>query len=224
MLLYSQSGLKRILKHFPQSKFIVMLRNPVDAAVSRHGQNFKSLKRREREVSMDFEVCWRLLPERRNGKGFPKGCFSLLLFQYDLLYSYSNHLSSLFELVDKKRVHVILYDDFKKDVSREYKKACEFLCINSQFMPVFSVINQRAQLLPKTSLRAFVCLARYTLSLRKIIELTNTGLVDAYFKKHTVPFPDQKLSPRLLKEMKLFFREDIVKTSRLIDRDLSAWL
>ena len=75
------------MKFNPKAKFILILRDPLDAAQSMHLQRLKYLNKNLREVSTNFYECWSLLKLRKKGLGFPKGCKNKFLFRYDLLYS-----------------------------------------------------------------------------------------------------------------------------------------
>ncbi|MEM9243848.1 MAG: sulfotransferase [Pseudomonadota bacterium] len=221
LILYSQEGIPKILDYYPTAKFIVMLRNPVKATVSMHGHNFKGMSQ---ELSRELEQCWHYLPERWEQKKLPLNCEAPIAFQYDRLYNYFEHLNKLLQLVNKKNLHIILYDDFKKDSLKEYKKICGFLNISTKFEPEIKVVNKRSQINMKWYITFLHHLSHMTYNIRKKLKLTHTGLLNEIIKKNQIPLEKSELSPEFIAEMKQFFREDIIKTSKLINRDLSMWL
>ena len=109
--MYAESSIRDILAFSPSAKFIVVLRDPLAASKSMHGQRLKSHFPAMREVSEDFYSCWHELTKRRKGYGFPKGCRNKILFRYDLLYSYERYLPFLDRLISQDCICYINYDD-----------------------------------------------------------------------------------------------------------------
>jgi len=69
--LFSKVAVSEILKFNPNSKFIVMLRNPVDLVQSWHSEMYYEGV----EDVVDFEKAWKLEQERRQGRNIPKSCW-----------------------------------------------------------------------------------------------------------------------------------------------------
>ena len=68
--LYSNVAVDEILKYNPESKFIVMLRNPVDMFYSLHQQ---LLYNGEENISSPLKA-WNIQHERKKGLNIPFGC------------------------------------------------------------------------------------------------------------------------------------------------------
>ena len=68
--LRSQVAVPGILNYTDSAKFIVCLRNPVDMAVSVHGQLLHTLY----EDIEDFEEAWAAQEDRARGLRIPKTC------------------------------------------------------------------------------------------------------------------------------------------------------
>jgi hypothetical protein len=124
--MYSQQSIDDILKLSPDAKFIIILRDPVDASLSMHRQRLTYVDKTMREVSEDFNECWNLLEKRKEGQGYPKGCRNKFLFRYDLLYSYENYLPYLREKL-KNKLFIGFYEDYKNKPDKFFEKLFSFL-------------------------------------------------------------------------------------------------
>lgn len=225
VILYSPNAIKEIIKRIENPKFILMLRNPIDAAISMHGENFKRIDKL-RETELDFEKAWQRMKSEAvdNPHGFARTPLVPLIFRYDLQYKYSFHLEKLFNLIGKEKIHIILYDDFVKDNHTEFIKVCAFLEIDSQFSPICRKVNERHMIQPDLSLRLMVFLSQLSHGVRKKLGIKNLGWLELKLIKQKRALPKPILKPTLLQEMKDFFKKDIEKTSLLIGRELSSWL
>jgi hypothetical protein len=121
--LYSDQALDVILQLNPDAQFIVNVRNPVDMIYSYHARLLKLVE----EDQQDFRVAWDLQKQRAQGKHLPKGYHDADLFQYKQVGSLGKYLERLLERVDRKQVHITVFDDFIADPLAEYKKVLDFL-------------------------------------------------------------------------------------------------
>lgn len=105
--LYSRTAVADILARYPEAKFLVALRNPVDAAYSCHGQAVFD----HGEILTDFPTAWSAQSGRRNGRlPVPNRDFAEV-FEYGDLYSYADQLERLYSLVPRDRVKIVVYED-----------------------------------------------------------------------------------------------------------------
>lgn len=125
--MYSEKSIKDILNFSPDAKFIVILRDPLQAAKSMHLQRLKYIDVKLREISEDFCICWRSLKAREEGSGYPNGCRNKFLFRYDLLYSYDRYLDFIFEVLGRHRVLFLNYDDLRSNYKYIYSRIFDFL-------------------------------------------------------------------------------------------------
>ena len=129
--MYSEKSINEILNLSPDAKFIILLRDPVDASVSMHKQRLKYPSGRMRELSNDFMECWRMLPDRKSGKKFPKNCRNRFLFRYDLLYSYEKYIPYLLLKIQPENLFIGCYDEYKNDPILFFKSLFKFLGIKA---------------------------------------------------------------------------------------------
>jgi hypothetical protein len=168
--MYSQQSIDDILKLSPDAKFIVILRDPVDASLSMHRQRLTYVDKTMREVSEDFNECWNLLEKRKEGKGYPKGCRNKFLFRYDLLYSYENYLPYLKEKLQDK-LFIGFYEDYKNKPDEFFKKLFLFLDIEPIKIEN-KKINESLVVKNSMILNIIEVILKYTFGIRKLLGLT----------------------------------------------------
>lgn len=129
-IMYSQEAIERILALSPEAKFVLVLRDPVDAAKSMFVQRLKYPSGPMREVANDFPACWERLKQRKHGSGYPKNCKNTFLFRYDLLYAYENYLPMLRSTIPDKQLLVLKYEDLKKNPVLFYNNIYDYLSLS----------------------------------------------------------------------------------------------
>ncbi len=136
--LYSATAVREAIEFAPDAKFLVMLRNPLDMLPSLHAQLVYSF----REDELDFDAAWQLQKARAENRQLPKKCLAPEHLQYGKVASFAQQLRRVFDFVDRRSVHVVIYDDFSRDVAAEYARTLEFLDL-PPFQDVdFAPVNQ----------------------------------------------------------------------------------
>ena len=223
--LYAEGAVQRIVEFNPMAKFIVMLRNPLEAVVSLHRQMLLNMQ----ESEADFEKAWHLQAQRSLGKNLPMKCENPKYLMYRDWCLWGEQLQRVYRVAGPERVCVLLFDDFKRNPSGEYERVLSFLGLESDSRADFPVENRgqsyRNQKLInavdaflvagariKRKLKLSSSMNLLTRSLRKMkrAQLTEMGRVD--------------LSVALKDELKEAFASDIALLSGLIGRDLTDWL
>lgn len=206
-----------IMKYRPKSKIIVCLRDPVEMAISVHGQHYK----KGRENVASFETAWRLQSKRAEGLSVPKQCPDAQLLLYGSICKLGEQMESLFDRVPRKQVLTVFLDDIKCNPISEYERVLTFLGAPRHSRTNFPVFNERQ--IPR-----FLFIARILHSVRIIKEKTGIGrrglgiarkIVRMNLKKDNRP----EIPPRLLSEMRAYYSEDVTKLESLLGRDLSNW-
>ena len=106
--LASTVAVSRILAFNPESRFLVMLRNPIEFAISYHNQKLCELS----EDVRDFEAAWNLQEDRARGRHIPANCCESEFLQYQKIGSFGSQIVRLKELVRPDRLQIVLLDDF----------------------------------------------------------------------------------------------------------------
>ena len=137
--LYSKVAAEEILKYNPESKFIVMLRNPVDMFYSLHQQFlFSGID----NISSPLKA-WNIQSEREKGLQIPYVCKDKALLLYRNICALGAQANYLLTKVDRKKVHFILIDDLKNDPADTYKRVLEFLEVELNVLLNFKILNEK---------------------------------------------------------------------------------
>ncbi len=167
--MYSQNSIENILKLSPDAKFIIILRDPVEASISMFHQRLSYVDKTMREVCEDFNNCWDLLEDRKKDQGYPKNCKNKFLFRYDLLYSYQNYLPYLQEKLGSN-LFIGFYDEYKNNSENFFKKLFDFLKIKNIKIEN-KQLNKSAIVKKSIFLDILHFIAKNTLTIRKKLGL-----------------------------------------------------
>lgn len=220
-ILFYKNAIKKAKSLLGQNiKIVVVLRNPVDRAFSNYMMHVRDgFENKTFEEALELE-------EERKKENYWWGYF---LKEAGL---YGEQLANVLSFYDSSQVKVFLFEDLIKNRETTLKEICEFLEVSSDFdfqKPIKSNTSGRPD--PKSkSIRFFNSIFmgenilkkifRYILpkSIRQsIFDSAKKQLFDANLKK-------EKMNPETRKSLIAYFKSDIQKLEKLIDRDLSHWL
>jgi hypothetical protein len=205
-IIYPQSA-KRIYNYNPNAKIIFVLRDPVERAFSHY-----KMKLRRGDVGENVDSVL--------SKKSP-------LVQEGL---YTKHTSRYLDYFDDSKVHILLFDDLEDNPIQFIMKIYSILGVNSDFIPKMAhqryhvtKSRPRFQRLYNTLVAVIRKLRRQSYWANRGIEfLRKKGYVNMFHRLNRgKPFPE--LSDKKREELGEFYREDINKLERMIDRDLSHW-
>jgi len=227
LYIYSQVALERIRAFDPDAKILLILRNPLDFVQSVHQLNLGLL----REDVSDLARAWDLQEERRQGRRLPPSCREPQLVQYGDLGSFGKHLERVYDVFPKKQVMVILFDDFAADPKSVYESILAFLNVPSDgrmnFPPVNAGFEQRSQFVARI-LHPARPIYRFFMKVISIFGVNFMKNVSVFYGKvealNLRRAPRAGMDPLLRARLQSYFRADIEKLARLLNRDLSAWL
>lgn len=203
----SKSAARLIKKHFPKTKIVVCLRNPVDRIYSLYWW----YKGAYLDKSESFAAAIENHPE-----------------YIQLGYSYPK-LKRYYDRFPPENIHVVLLDEIKNEPLKVLKQLYEFLGVDSNFIP--SVFNQKINTSRVYRYKWVDKLRNYVRNLAKkgyqFKLLKKVGLYQLFgrmfikFIRKDVDYPDinNDVEKRLLK----LYQEDIKKTKNLINKDLGHW-
>lgn len=219
--LYSTSAAHEIKRFSPDARILVVLRNPVDVMYAQHNQLIFNVI----EDIPDFGEALAAEPERRAGKRLPPGPINVENLFYRHSVQFAEQLERYFEVFGRHDVHVMLFDDLRRDGALVVRGALEFLGVDpslakapptaNESRRVRSPIVQRLIFAPKLLLPLAPMLRRFPL-----VRSLRTRLLEMNSEAKPRPPMDPELRRQLLDE----FRPEIERLAKLIDRDLSAWL
>jgi len=215
--LYSRDAVPKILTLNPKAKFIVMARNPIDLAYSLHSQflygGYENIE--------DFSEAWHAQDKRRRGENLPPLCADRKLLLYGDVAALGTQIERLLARARRDRVHLVLFDDFARDVRAVYNDVLAFLQLDPDDRTAFPQINVNKVVTWRRTARAlhFLSAIKQRLRVRR-----SFGVWCSLAPYLTRPEPRVPMDPDLRAELQAHFRPEIEKLSRLFDRDLSEWL
>lgn len=197
---------ERIKKELGEPKIIAILRNPISRAYSHYWMAYNKLQTKKEFRQLIIE----------NDAQF---------IQRGLYYS---QLKRYYEIFPKENIHIILMEDIYNNPQLVLKNVCRFLQVNSDFH--FSAEKQENK---SSSLKFpvfYMLMEKYIQKIRKskfsfVIDIIKNLKLDDYIKKISkkeVNYPNLSIEDK--KSLVIYYREDILKLSKLINRDLSFWL
>ena len=216
LYLYSKVAVQNIYKYDKESKFIVMVRNPIEIARSFHQVALKTFG----EIETNFQKAWLLEEDRKVGKKIPKGCIDQQLILYGNIAKIGQQIKRLLSHISSENIHFILYDDFKDSTKSEYIKVLKFLKVNKEIPNIFSSYNVSHKIKNETVTK----LTNYASAIKKNLEIkTKFNVANKIHKANITRQPLDELPINFLLRMDKFFDYDINLLSRLIKKDLSKW-
>lgn len=206
--LFSTTAAKNIHDKIPDAKIIIVLRNPIDRAFS--------------HFIMDLRLGYAQPPfidALKKDMALPiKGwAISNLYVEIGLYYQ---QVKRYMELFPREQLHIILFDDLKKDTTKEMKKIFSFIDVDPDEAIDYSETYNEATL-PRNNFIGWLYRNR---NLKAKVAGLMPKAIKKYFKKAALT---NKTLPVLTQEdrtfLSPFFQDDITKLSALINRDLSSW-
>lgn len=220
--LYSTKAAEEIFKFDPKSKIIIMLRNPVELVPSLHSE----LLWNGTEVEKSLEKVLELEASRKNGKNLPEYCPAPYGLQYTERAMFVNQIKRYQDVFPESQIHIIIYDDFKLDTEKEYKKVLDFLGVDTSFSTDFKSVNAnkvvKSKVIQKFLIDKSSFLKQFSQnflpkSLRTFLRNKVRAMNTTYVNREPLKYETEVF----LKEK---FREEVKELSSLLDRDLSKWI
>jgi hypothetical protein len=220
----STEAIRRILAFNPTARFILMIRNPVERFFSWHSNLFYCC----RECIQDPEKAWRMQERRKHMNYNIKEKSQLMYGEFCRIASSIKDLLEI-QKINKKNIHFIIYDDFKTDTRNEYEKVLAFLKLPSDGRVQFPKIHSNVEV-KKIKLNKFM----YHMHLRLknifykhwqwfLIKMLRKACRFIWVKLCFKTTSRKKPNELFIKELKLYFREDILELSKILNCDLSSW-
>jgi hypothetical protein len=235
--LYAAEHMAPILEVWPDAKFIIALRNPLDMLPSLHQRQLYNGD----ETVRDFERAWSLIEDRRRGKRIPRSCIDPRLLDYEEIAKLGKHVRRFFDVVGRERCFVSLFDDLKADPEGQHRQILEFLGLPwdsgtefTQFRPSQGVkIHWLQRLLKRPPKAAYSLLAskaeldrgghtRVKVNSQAVRRVKSVR--KRLLKWNRKPEPPAPLREEFRSKLRDSLRDDIDDLSVLIGRDLSHWL
>lgn len=220
--LFSEAAVDRILEYQPNAKFLVLLRNPMQMALSLH--NHKKL--RGHELAKDFKKAWQLKDKR--SAGIPAEIYGLDSAEADL--SHMNYkkacqtgtqLKRAYSKIPSQNILTILLDDLKEKPLEGYTKILNFLEVDYEGKTDFQKKNKAR----KRKSMIFHRILERTTVLKELlgIEKHSFGLLEWLWSLNTEETDYGDIDIDFKGELIGEFEEEISKIEDLLEVDLRKW-
>lgn len=228
--IYSKHAAAQMAKWNPDLKLIAIFREPANYLFSYHQQLLKN-PIADGEAVKSFRRALDLEENRIRGRHIPNGQKVPELLYYSKRVEYSSQLSRIFKHFHNDQVLVLIYDDFCTNNSIVLREVCEFLGINGDFDFEYSTSNPsvgiRSKVAQNTLQRLSHGVGKYSVvksTIRTFIPQTVSRSILRYCFRHFAFTSKPMLERELEIELKKRFRDEVVRFSQLINRDLvSEW-
>jgi hypothetical protein len=219
--LYFPGTAARIRRAVPDARIVAVLRNPVDRAYSK----FLQMRRDSMEPLGDFAAAVAAEGWRKRAGWSPTWLYM------DRGY-YHRQLEPYFEQFDRSHIHVLLYDDLKRDPSASLCAIFEFLDVDSRVAPdtgerhnISSIAHvPRSRFLYSLLARPYLLSARLQGLLPEPIVRRGRPWARQLLLKRATPPRAAALVAELRQVLAGSFHDDVQRLEGLIQRDLSGWL
>lgn len=214
--LYSKVAATNILEVSPEARFIVMVRNPIEIATGLHNEHIKRFS----EPVVNFEKAWRLQHRRLEDPEKWSAYVDPRILQYGDRAKVGEQLERFLDIVPISQVRVIIYEDFAADTQLVFENLLSFLGLQEIKLPEIGIVN------PSVSYKYPILQAWMARIRRFRIKHGLPGgvgiqrLVDRINRR----YGRSVISRKMKEELHEFFREDVERLSKLLDRDFSHWL
>jgi len=235
--LYAPELLEPILRLWPESRFVVSLRDPIKMLPSL----YQRLVYVGEETAPSFADAWACVSERAAGRRIPRSCADPRLLRYDEAGRFATYLERLYSVVGKDRCQVVIFDDLAADPVGSYQRLMDFVGLEVQAGVDFSARRtgkavrsrwlQRMLKRPPNVIRDRLGGELYRQRIQQLENVHQRGLAanvlslrKRLLRWNSIPGSPERLSPALQAEISNRFRGEIDRLGKLLGRDLRHWL
>jgi len=207
--LWSETAVRLIAARFPEAKILMVLRDPADRAFSHYLAALSSGLTRstfrdyvEADLKCQTAECTLTHPFLAFG-------------------SYYEQVKRYQELFQERNIRIFLYEDYKRDPHAFLRQIFEFLSVDPGYSPDMTrrYLEPRIPRFPATR----GCLTNsgvWQRARETVPPIVRRALRPVLFRRRA----SLRLEPADRALLVQYYRDDIIKCARLLNRDLSYWL
>jgi len=197
-----------IKKHYPNSKLIISIRNPIERAFSHY--NFLQ---KNKGIKSDFYN-------------------SLFDKNYEILIAglYGEQIQTYLKLFPQNNIHIIFFEDIISNPKDVVKKLYAFLEIDHHFRPMelSKILNKRSSVrfryfnIYNKYFRQFI---RQYIVLRKILRYSGILFIMKTLNKlNSKNNSKETIDKKSVDYLKNYYKNDLLILEKIVDREVSHWL
>jgi hypothetical protein len=206
----------------PDAKIIVMLRNPVDVIHALHAHHLAAWI----EDVWDLAEALALEELRKQGHRLPGNLNDVAKVLYRETVHFSRQVRTYFDAFGPGNVHVIVYDDFKKDAGKAFRDTCNFLEVSPDVSMEFPVVWSNPGFRSRALARFVQCPPALLRNVGRLLvpRRIRTKVVGTLWNWNSIRAPRTPMSVELRKRLVVELTPQVQELSDLLGRDLSGWL
>ncbi len=228
--LYLPETIARIRRINPEARFVALVRDPLAMLPSYHLRMRFLLQ----EDEPDFAKAWALEPARSRGERVPGHCLDARLLRYSQVAMLGEQIERLYAVAGRDRAHVIVFDDLVADPLGVYRRTLDFLQVDYDGQEDFER-RYESQMYRYRWLQRLLFVPA-TRGGKMIDTLQRRGrkynqdgskrpsMVKRVTGWNKIPASPAPLTPQMATVVRETLSPDVLKLSRLLDRDLGSWL
>ncbi|MEZ5022956.1 MAG: sulfotransferase [Chitinophagales bacterium] len=201
-----------IFESYPKAKIIMMLRNPIKRAFSQYVMNLRLGKTLEKNFIKEIEQ-----DDKAENKGWGAN------HQYLYIGKYYEQVKRYYDIFPKEQILICWYDEYKKDSQKVVKSIYNFLGVNEDFQVDTSEKLNTAGVPKFAKLNFYINqLGAVSWAKRNFPRSWREPFKRMMYSSKEEVIPE--MSPTEKQYLINYYKEDILKLSKLVDKDLSHWL
>jgi hypothetical protein len=224
--LFSKTAASEIRAFNPDAKIVIMLRDPVEMLHSM----YYTFRWDGNEHLSTFEAALAAENQRRAGKLITRQTYFAQGLVYHEIIRFSEQVRRYFDVFGRENVHVVVYDDFAVDVAGTYRRALDFLGVNSTRIETeFEPVNAN-KFVKSSALRNMVSdpiVRSAVLAIRPLLPRPVFSVMqnlDARLRKfNSRDGVRPVMNPELRERLQMEFAPEVERISKLLGRDLTHW-
>lgn len=203
--LWSPTAPANIAARFPDAKILMILRNPIERALSQYAHMLSFAK--APLTFSDYLDSALANKSTRIGELYP---FLLFGLYHDQILRYRSYFPA-------SNTRIVFHEDFTRDPRAMLREIFQFLAVDPDFVPDLSLRHMEARVPRsfwlKNALKQVGIRDRIPEALRKRLRPL------AFAPRAAIAMSEAERA-----RLREYYRDDIVKLSALLNRDLAAWL
>ncbi|HEY8257830.1 MAG TPA: sulfotransferase [Gemmatimonadales bacterium] len=196
----------RIRDALPGARLVCVLRQPVERAYSDY-QMYLRARGRRLEASRDLS---------------PDSVWARPDSRWMQVGRYHEQLARYYDLFPRSQIDVFLFDDLRQDAQAAVQGVYRFLGVDSTFVPDFDAPHNVGGMPSNLLLERFFKSSAIRTAVSPLVPKRTANWVRRLRARNMKSAPS--LPAELRQELTAQFRDDIVRTSALIGRNLDHWL
>ena len=219
--LYSRDAPINIKKFNKNSKFLIILRNPVHMLASLHAQFIFD----NTEQFSNFQVALDMEDERKRGKLINRSVSSGKFLYYSDIAKYLEQVKRYLELFGEENVKILIFEELLENPKEHINSVSDFLEINRFELPEIRRLNERKGVRSKI-LRT---LTNPPNSIKDVMRSyipfkVRRKILEFVISINSTELQEKLISKNLISQIKNYYLHEIRELERITKTDLSCWL